>query len=306
MRPSRLRAGAISLAMIGTAVAGAGAAGTANADDPTFVGWSDVLPGLTDEYDPSSENPCVSGDPKCVEFVIKEMQRRFRPLARKCSHQAIFALSYLRTTQEYQRATAEPGFFIDPLFVNHEDAVFAKYYFQAYDSWADGRKRQVPKAWRIALNAAKKHNVTGSGNLLLGINAHINRDLPYVLAGIGLVTPEGDSRKADHDKVNVFLNRVTEPLLAEAAERFDPTMDDSNTPYGLSYTALMQLIVTWREAAWRNAERLVSAPDATTRAAVEDDIEASAAESARTYATQYAYGPLGDSAERDAFCQDQQ
>lgn len=304
MKSFRVRAGMISLAMVGASVTGAGAAGAA--DDPIFASWSDVLPGLTDEYDPSSENPCVSGDPRCVDVVIKEMNRRFRPLARTCSHQAIFSLSYLRTTQEYQRATAEPGFFIDPLFVNHEDAVFAKYYFEAYDTWAAGKTRQVPEAWRIAFNAAKKRKVTGSGNLLLGINAHINRDLPYVLAGIGLVTPEGDSRKPDHDKVNVFLNRVTEPLLAEAAARFDPTMDDINTPYGLSYTALMQLIVTWRETAWRNAERLVRAPDAATRAAVEDDIEAAAAASARTYATQYAYGPLGSSAERDAFCEAQQ
>lgn len=147
--------------------------------------------------------------------------------------------------------------------------------------------------------------MTGSGNLLLGINAHINRDLPYVLAGIGLVTPEGDSRKPDHDKVNVFLNRVTEPLLAEASRRFDPTMDDMQTPYGLSYTALMQLIVTWRETAWRNAERLVSAPNAAARQAVADDIEAYAATNARTYRTQYAYGPLGSSAERDAYCRDQ-
>ncbi len=302
MGSRRVRAIAVSVIVAITTLAGAGGA---RADDPPFVSWSDVLPGLTDEYVPTSENPCVSGDPKCVQIAIKEMQRRFRPLARKCSHQAIFALSYLRTTEEYQRATAEPGFFIDPLFVNHEDAVFAKYYFRAYDAWAAGRTGQVPKAWRIALNAAKKREVTGSGNLLLGINAHINRDLPYVLAGIGLVTPEGDSRKPDHDKVNVFLNRVTAPLLAEAAQRFDPTMDDIETPYGLSYTALLQLIVTWRETAWRNAERLVSAPDAVTRAAVEDDIEAYAATNARAYASQYAYGPLSSSAERDAYCQDQ-
>ncbi len=142
--------------MIGTVVAGAGSVGTARADDPTFVSWSDVLPGLTDEYDPSSETPCVSGDPKCVQMVIKEMQRRFRPLARKCSHQANFALSHLRTTEEFQRATAEPGFFIDPLFVNHEDAVFAKYYFEAYDAWEAGRMGQVPKARRIALNLPRR------------------------------------------------------------------------------------------------------------------------------------------------------
>jgi hypothetical protein len=38
--------------------------------------------------------------------------------------------------------------------------------------------------------------VTGSGDLLLGISAHVNRDLPFVLASLGLVAPDGTSRKA--------------------------------------------------------------------------------------------------------------
>jgi hypothetical protein len=104
--------------------------------------------------------------------------------------------------------------------------------------------------------------VTGSGDLLLGISAHVNRDLPFVLASIGLVAPDGTSRKADHDRINVMLNKVQEPLLAEQAARFDPDMAVPATPYGLGYTGLMQTLMVWREAAWRSAERLVAAPDA--------------------------------------------
>ena len=66
-----------------------------------------------------------------------------------------------------------------------------------------------------------------SGDLLLGMNAHVNRDLPFALYSIGLVTPKGSSRKPDHDKVNVFLNSVVEPLFEEAAARYDPTVDDT-------------------------------------------------------------------------------
>ena len=48
-------------------------------------------------------------------------------------------------------------------------------------------------------DAAKGRQVTGLGNLLLGMNAHINRDLPFVLYSIGLTAPDGSSRKPDHD-----------------------------------------------------------------------------------------------------------
>ncbi len=232
-------------------------------------------------YNPSSENDCTAGRIQCVDNVIREMTKEFDTLAERCDHHSIFALTYLRTTEEYRRASTEPGFFADPSFVNHEDAVFADYYFRAWDDWTAGRTDDVPDAWRIAFAAADGRKVRSRANVSLGINAHVNRDLPFVLASIGLVTPDGASRKPDHDKVNVFLNRVTEPVLEELAARFDPTMDDADSPYHLTYTALFQQIAAWRETAWRNAERLVNAPDAAARAQVAQEIEAYAAASAR-------------------------
>ena len=88
-----------------------------------------------------------------------------------------------------------------------------------------------------------------------------------MLAGIGLVKPDGSSRKPDHDRVNVFLNRVTDDLYAEIARRFDPTIDDADLPGTADDAGVFQLIPTWREIAWRNAERLVAATTAEQRAA---------------------------------------
>ena len=96
---------------------------SARADDPVFVGWSSLLPGLTEEYNPSSANDCAGR--VGVRAVIREMQRRFEPLGRSCDHNAMFALAYLRTTQTYLWAAQQPGFFQDTPWVNHEDAVFA-------------------------------------------------------------------------------------------------------------------------------------------------------------------------------------
>jgi hypothetical protein len=274
----------------------------ARAQDPPYVGWTELLPGLTDRFVPSSENDCAAGRTSCVDAVIREMQRRFEPLADACDHDGIFALAYLRTTEEYRRTIEDPGFFADTAFVNHEDAVFARYYFDAFDAWHSGRRAAVPDAWAIAFRAADERAVSASGNLQLGINAHVQHDLPFVLAAIGLVKPDGSSRKPDHDRVNQFLNRVTIPLYAEIARRFDPTIDDTNLPGALDEFALFQLIVTWREIAWRNAERLVSAGSAEARARVSAEIEAYAASQANLIRLGTAYGPLRNSGARDAYC----
>lgn len=271
--------------------------------DPLFVDWTSMLPSFTTAYDPSSSNDCTAGRSNCVDITIREMNRRFDGLGQACDHNSVFALSYLRTTQTYKWARDLPGFFQDTAFVNHEDAVFAGYYFDAYDNWAKGNRSAVSPSWLIAFDAAAGHKVSGSGNLLLGMNAHVNRDLPFVLATIGLTFPDGTSRKADHDKVNQFLNAVVDPLMAEEAARFDPGMASIATPYGVGDTALFQTLAAWREQAWRNAERLVNASSDADRAAVAQSIEDAAALEAQTIVASEAYvPPFTSSTSRDAYC----
>ena len=164
---------------------------TAVAEDPPFVGWSALLPGLSLPYDVTSPDDCIAGRVQCVNRVIREMTRQFEPLASSCDHDAIFSLTYLRVTEEYRRTVEDPTFFDDTPFVNHEDVVFAGYYFAAFDAWQDGQTAFVPPAWRVAFDAARDRAVSANGNLLLGINAHVQRDLPFVLYSIGLVGPDG-------------------------------------------------------------------------------------------------------------------
>jgi hypothetical protein len=145
--------------------------------------------------------------------------------------------------------------------------------------------------------------MTGTGDLLLGINAHVNRDLPIVLAEIGVVAPDGSSRKRDHDRIDEMLNQVVEPLVAEEAARYDPGIELAPTPYGVGYTGLMQLLVAWREQAWREAEQLVSAPTPAARDVVEQAIEQDAAAKARSIVAATSYvPPLTGSSQRDRYC----
>ena len=278
-------------------------AAPAAADDPPFVGWSATLPPLASQHTPSSSDDCVAGRSSCVEKAIREMERRFAPLAADCAHGAVFSLAYLRTTQTYLTTAQTPGFYADPSFVNHEDIAFAELYFSAYDDWTAGRLERVPPAWRVALEAADASRVSGNGDLLLGMNAHVNRDLPFVLAAVGLTAPDGSSRKPDHDRINVMLNKVVQPLIAEAAARFDPGIERVQTPYGVGYTGLMQVLLAWRESAWRQAEQLVAAPDAAARERVAAAIEANALANAHEIVASNAYRPpLTSSAGRASHC----
>ncbi len=279
--------------------------GTAVADDPVYLPWPDLLPSIATPYDPTSKNPCKNGSLRCVDLTIDEMTRSFDGLAATCSHDAVFSLVYLRVTEAYERTVAaDPSFFDDTLFVNHEDAIFAAYYFVAYNAWYRGQAWLVPRAWQIAFEAADARRVSASGNVLLGINAHVNRDLPFVLAAMGLFNKDGSSRKPDHDKVNVILSRVEGDALAEASRRFDPSIFDPTTNgTSLDETTLYQILAAWREDAWRNAERLATASSPAAWAAVAQNIEDSAALEAQAIAAQYAYTPpVTSTTARDAYC----
>ncbi|MGZ4665713.1 MAG: DUF5995 family protein [Frankiaceae bacterium] len=100
-----------------------------------------------------------------------------------------------------------------------------------------------------------------------------------------------------------MLNMVLGPLLQEESQRFDPAILNIQTPFGVGDTALLQLLVAWREGAWRNAERLVSAPDEATRAQVASSIESSAALVAQTIRASNAYlPPITTTQARDKYC----
>ena len=282
-------------------------AGASDYDDPFFLNWPSYLPSLsTPEYTVSESTDCKNGNVQCVDRTIREMTRRYNDLG--CHHDSAFAFTYLLTTEEYRQAVEDPNFFEDNAFVNHEDATFADYYFSQFDAWDKGQLEGVSPAWRIAFDAADRQLVSGMGSVFLGMNAHVNRDLPFVLAEIGLVKPDGTSRKPDHDRVNDFLAAVNHYLLNEAAKVLDPTLDDGDVPgVSVDNDVAVQMLVAWREQAWRNAERLVAAGTQAECDSVAQDIENQAAMEALTIRETFRYNLtntlLGtDAAARNRFC----
>ena len=72
------------------------------------------------------------------------MYRRFDRLYPSCDHNSVFALIYTRVTEAIRKAVVRGDFYEEPAFLNHEDAVFARMYFEAYDAWESGDLATVP------------------------------------------------------------------------------------------------------------------------------------------------------------------
>ena len=195
-----------SLLALGAAL-GLAACGPAVVRPPLLVNgggaWNALMRTMPAVEDPDSSNACGVGSSTCIEDVVAEMTRRFDVLAARCSHEAPFADMYLRVTEAVGSQGASR--FRDRQYLNHLDAVFANLYFTAYDNWQAGRTKLVPEAWRIAFTEADRQTVTTLGDMLLGMNAHISRDLPFALARTGLREPDGRSGQADFNRVDGLL-----------------------------------------------------------------------------------------------------
>ena len=268
--------------------------------DPWFVGWSELLPAAYMGVDTASADLCVAGRIQCVDRVANRLEQQVARLG--CDHNAVFSLAYARTTQKVAAVErGDPAFFSDNAWLNHYDAVFADFYFSAWNAWQTSGS--VPPAWQVAFGAADRREASAAGNLLLGMSAHVNRDLPFTLYAIGLVAPDGSSRKLDHDRVNRILNMVVSPLIDEIAARYDPSVRVVPGLGSLGDFLQFQALPVWREEAWRNAERLASAPDPAARAVIAAAIERAAVTEATALLTLTHYvPPITTSAPRDTYC----
>ena len=270
------RAGVLTV-LAGAACAAAvalAAPSTRAAQEAPFLDWNPLLPGFATPYRPSRERDCVDGSNACIEETLTEMYRRFDRRYATCDHNSAFGITYIRVTEAIRRTVLKNDLYVEPKYLNHEDKVFARMYFNAFDAWARGDRAKVPPAWQEALDAGRDRTVSGQGNLLMSMNAHINRDMPFLLEALGLTDPKGTSRKPDHDRGNRVLHPLYDDVLRELAARYDPTIDDIDAP-GTLYddTAIFQILQGWREGVWRNAELLAAADTIQQRRAAAEYIE---------------------------------
>jgi hypothetical protein len=260
----------------------------------TYVAPSVRIPPSASDI--AGSDDCSRGDQACIDAVVTEMQRRFVKLAAACDHRAAFALMYLRVTNGAQQPDAVS--FSDPAYLHRLDALFARLYFDAFDAYQAGR-RTAP-AWRIAFDAARSGQTTGTGDMLLGMNAHISNDLPFAAVAAGL----SKRKQTDFDTVNDLLSAVQGPMIREESRTLDPSVASATLPYlGVHGGELANVIAGWRTEAWQNARKLADAPTPAARALVAARIRAAAAQRAEVIRALASNRLLGsDPRRRDDYC----
>jgi hypothetical protein len=286
------------------AAAAIGAAQASAYTPPPDIPWESLLPA-----GPSGTSPQphpVPGCPRLAIACIDSELSRMRALRRRlgCDHRGVFDTTYLRLTEALKSTLlANRHFQRDPRWLYAEDGTFANMYFSSVKAYS--AHKPVPAAWRIAFDAAARGDDNAVQDMLLGINAHVQRDMPYMLASVGLRTRSGASRKPDHDAVNDVLDHAFAPVVEAVAQDFDPIENLLSPSYNLvlGYGSNLigeELVKAWREEVWRNAERLLAARTPAELSFVEGTIEANAAATAAMIAGFPM--PPGYRAQRDAYC----
>ncbi|MFJ8692321.1 DUF5995 family protein [Streptomyces roseolilacinus] len=252
----------------------------------------------------SAAPPARPGHPGCQGPVLECVQEARRTLETvrdelRCDHRAPFPAIYVHLQRSLETAVADGGHFEEPSWLaGHLNTGFLALYLDAYE--ADRAGRPVPQAWRAAFDAARTADVNAGQDVLLGANAHIQRDLPYVIAALGLTRPDGGTRKPDYDRFQEVLDRAYGPAVQDVAHRYDPLValaDDRWNPVA-GHTA-GRLFRMWREQAWEHARQLAEAPDEEARDRVAQRIEANAAQWAQLLG---AVRTPGYRAVRDTYC----
>lgn len=259
-------------------------AGHGYAQSVPYVPLTDLLPPLYQDA-PAEDRVarCGADGLRCVEFVeaqLAEWERFFG-----CDHRAVFPTVYRLLTREARlQLESDPGFFDDPAGFGFEALAFYELYEQMVTDHLAGRP--IPPAWETAMAAAVEGDWLGLHDMLLAINAHVQRDMPFALAVVGLQLPDGTSRKPDHDRFNRTLNAAYTPIVNEIQRRYDPFLQEFlGEGLVVDNLAAQQLVALWREGVWRNAERLVRHADSGLAPLTADSIEWQAELTAEVLAT---------------------
>ncbi len=178
-------------------------------------------------------------------------------------HRAAFLRVYRHMTRSVIDRLERP-FFLDGPWVERVAIRFAWYYFDALARFEQGS--DPPPAWQYAFTIAVRKQGFLLQDILLGMNAHINNDLPLVAAEILRAEQDEGSvfrtvrRRFDHDQINRVLHEVIPGVESDLAQSYGRLILPLGRVMGrLDQTLATFGLKTWRDNVWRNARFLLAA-----------------------------------------------
>ena len=192
-----------------------------------------------------------------VQEVVARLQAVLGEFEAQADPRRFFCGTYLRVTEAVASELAANGF-RDAPWMDRWDAVFAALYLDALDRDREGL--EVPQPWASAFAACDGDDVDPVRHVLLGMNAHINYDLPLSVLAVMPPAEFADPavaalRRADHEHVDTVLLRRLEAEGDELAR--DVTVGwTARLLAPVSGWAAARLLWESRRKVWRNTELL--------------------------------------------------
>lgn len=195
--------------------------------------------------------------PRTFDELTERMEQLLAPLEAGADPMRYFLATYLRTTYAVRDEVLRGGF-LDTEWVERWDVEFADLYLQALEEWEARGATSAP--WTVAFTTGSGPRVPPLRHVLLGMNAHVNYDLPQSLLAV-ITDDEFDDpdlvarRRADHSRIDdILASRVAaeDRELKRVEQRGDRTvLDRVLTPFNRLGTK--RFLTEARTKTWRNA-----------------------------------------------------
>lgn len=167
----------------------------------------------------------------------------------------VFFPAVYRVTTARVRAGIQNGSFVDGARMERLATTFANRYLAALDAAAAGGGVGPARAWQVTFAAATRQHTMMLQHVLLGMNAHINFDLPLAVLAAANGGKIADLEQ-DFQAINSILASLLEPVQA-VIDRFSPLLNILDQVGGRSDEELVTFSInTARDESWHEATRL--------------------------------------------------
>jgi Family of unknown function (DUF5995) len=201
-----------------------------------------------------------------LDLLLQKMIQQADTWEKSADRRYIFLRCYTMMSTNMVVAIRE-GKFEDPVWVRTLMQRFAEYYFVALEAY-EHQTEHTSRVWKQVHEAAQHQKLHVLQNLLLGVNAHINYDLPLSLYDClcldwaNLDDAQRRSRQNDHETVNAIISSTIDTVQDIVVEPASPIMAIVDQVFGrMDEWLLSQLITSWRHEVWNVAMQMLEATE---------------------------------------------
>lgn len=186
-----------------------------------------------------------------VQDVLTRMEQTLSLLDAQPKYQSgvPFLYTYFLVTQRVVQAEREK-LFQNPEALHQLDLYFARQYFDPLERFMAGETAEL-SPWETYFQYFQVDKPRAFLLTLLGINAHINGDLPVALAMTAY------DKERDFQQIDQLLSSVVSQLMKFLAKKYhDVQAIGGMLMPGFTQQEFSRIIIQWRHQAWENSLKI--------------------------------------------------